>query len=153
MAPVLAAIGAGLLVGVVMTVAVVSGWGAVRDARRSAFFRCRVRAIGRRGRGGRWRLRRSRVTWAGDVLMLRTGLLRLSLTPLSVGVASDSRVQRLGAGDVRGLGAHLVALRFTVRDRSELEIAVRADDAERLIGPFLTADLSALPLAPREPGG
>src|SRR3954454_22303173 len=102
MAPVMAAIGAGFLVGALMTLAVVSGWGAVRDARRSTFFRCRLRSAGRRGRGGRWRLRRSRVAWAGDVLMLRTGVLRLWLTPLSVGVASDSTVQRLGDGDVRG---------------------------------------------------
>jgi hypothetical protein len=87
------------------------------------------------------------------VLLVRSGALRLWLTPLPVGVARDVTVQALGPGEVRGLGPHPVALRLTLRDAGELEIAVDAESADRLVGPFLTAALSGLPGAPRERGG
>jgi hypothetical protein len=154
MAPVLAATGAGLLVGSAVTIAVLTVWGRIRDARRLPSFRCRLGpAISRRGRRARWCLRRTRATWVGDVLMVRSGVLRLWLTPLPVGVARNATVQPLGRGDVRGLGSHPVALRFTLRDEGELEIAVADENADDLIGPFLTTAMSALPHAPREPGG
>jgi hypothetical protein len=42
---------------------------------------------------------------------------------------------------------------LTLRDEGELEIAVAAENADGLVGPFLTAALSGLPDAPRERGG
>ena len=154
MAAVPAATGAGLLVGSAVTIAVLTVWGRIRDARRLPSFRCRLGpAISRRGRRARWCLRRTRATWVGDVLMVRSGVLRLWLTPLPVGVPRNAKVQPLGRGEVRGLGSHPVALRFTLRDEGELEIAVADENADQLIGPFLTTAMSALPHAPREPGG
>jgi hypothetical protein len=160
MSPVLAATGAGLLVGsavaVVLTLAVLMVWARVHYARRLPSFRCRIGpppAGRRRRRGARWCLRRSWATWVDDVLLVRSGALRLWLTPLRVGVARDVTVQALTAGGVRGLGPHPVALRLTLRDAGEVEIAVAAESADRLVGPFLTAALSGLPDAPRERGG
>lgn len=151
--------GAALLVGsavsALVTVAVLTVWGKVRYARRLPSFRCRLgppTARWRRRRA-RWRLRRSWATWVDDVLLVRSGALRLWLTPLPVGIAREVTVQALGPGEVRGLGRRPVALRFTLRDAGELEIAVAADSADRLVGPFLTAALAGLPHAPRERGG
>ncbi|MGK5113944.1 MULTISPECIES: hypothetical protein [unclassified Geodermatophilus] len=158
MSPVLAASGVTVLIGsaasVLLTLAVLTVWGRVRYARRLPSFPCRVGppAAGWRRDRARWRLRRTRATWVGDVLLIRAGALRLWLDPLPVGVAGDVTVRALEPGEVRGLGAHPVALRFTLRDAGELEIAVGADSADRLVGPFLTAALSRLPDAPRERG-
>ena len=38
-------------------------------------------------------------------------------------------------------------------DEGELEVAVAHESADRLVGPFLTTAMSALPHAPQEPGG
>jgi hypothetical protein len=156
----LAATGASLLVGsvvsAVLTLALLTVWARVHYARRLPSFRCRIGpppAGGRRRRGARWCLRRSWATWVDDVLLVRSGALRLWLTPLPVSVARDVTVQALRPGEVRGLGRRPVALRLTLRDDGELEIAVAAESAERLVGPFLTAALSGLPDAPRERGG
>jgi hypothetical protein len=154
MAPALATTGAGLLVGSAVTIAVLTVWGRVRDARRLPSFRCRLGpAISRRGRRARWRLRRTRATWVGDVLMVRSGPLRLWLTPLPVGVLREVTVEALERGEVRGLGRRPAALRFTLRGGGEVEIAVAAQDVDSLVGPFLTATLAGLPEARREPGG
>ena len=51
------------------------------------------------------------------MLLVRSGVLRLWLTPLSVGVAGDVKLQALGPGEVRGLGPRPVALRLTVPRR------------------------------------
>jgi hypothetical protein len=143
------------LISVLLTVAVLTVWARVRYARRLPSFRCRLGppAFGRRRRRARWCLRRSRATWVGDVLLVRSGALRLWLTPLPVGVARDVAVTALEAGEVRGLGPRPVALRFTVDGARELEIAVAAENADLLVGPFVTAALSGLPDAPRERGG
>jgi hypothetical protein len=159
MARVLAATGAALVVAsvasVLVTLAVLAVWGRVRYARRLPSFRCRLGppAAGWRRRRARWCLRRSWAAWVDDVLLVRSGVLRLWLTPLAVGVARDVTVQALGPGEVRGLGRRPVALRLTLRDAGELEIAVAAESADRLVGPFLAAALSGLPDAPRERGG
>ena len=152
MSPVLASGGAVLLVGV--TVGAVTGWGQLRYARRLPSFRCRLgppTARWRRRRS-RWRLRGTRAAWVGDVLVLRTGLLRLWLTPIPVALARDVRVQDVPPGQLRGLGPHPVALRFTRQDGDELRVAVAQRDSARLVGPYLIAALSGLPDAPRERG-
>jgi hypothetical protein len=157
MSPALAVTGAALLVGsaVLGTLAVLAVWARVRYARSLPSFRCRLGPPASRWRPvrGRWCLRRSWAAWVDDVLLVRSGALRLWLTPLSVGVAEDVRLQALGPGEVRGLGPRPVALQVTVRGGGELEIAVAAESADRLVGPFLTAALSGLPDAPRERGG
>src|SRR4051812_31338406 len=142
MSPVMAATGAAVLVGsavsVVVTVAVLALWGRVRYARRLPSFRCRLGPTpgNRHRRRARWCRRRTRAAWAGDVLLVRSGALRLWLTPLPVGVAREMTLRALEPGAVRGLGPHPVALRLTLRGRGELEIAVAAESADRLVGPF-----------------
>jgi hypothetical protein len=165
MSPVVATTVVVLLVGsmasVLMTLVVLAVWGRVRYARRLPSFRCRVGppAAGWRRNSARWCLRRTWAAWVDDVLLIRTGALRLWLAPLPAGVDADVTVRALEPGEVRGLGAHPVALRLTVRaadeleiDADELEIAVAAEHADRLVGPFLTAALPSLPHAPREHG-
>ena len=61
-------------------------------------------------------------------------------------------MQALEPGEVRGLGRHPVALRFTAHDGGEVEVAAAQQDAGLLVGPFLTAAMSGLPRAPRERG-
>src|SRR3712207_6930867 len=96
------ALGAVVLVGT--TVVVLPVWGQIRYARELPSFRCRVGppASSRRHRP-RWCLRRTRAAWVDDVLLLRSGVLRLWLTPLAVGVAGEVAVQALEPGEVRGL--------------------------------------------------
>jgi hypothetical protein len=157
MSTALAVTGAALLVGsaVLGTLAVLAVWARVRYARSALFFRCRLGppSSRRRSRRARWRLRRSWAAWVDDVLVVRSGAWRLWLTPLSVGVAGDVKLQALEPGEARGLGPRPFALRLTVRGAGELEIAVSAEDADLLVGPFLTAALSGLPGAPRGRGG
>jgi hypothetical protein len=142
---------------VLATVAVLATWARVRYARSFPFFRCRLRPPPRRRRRrrgrARWRLRRTWATWAGDVLLVRSGALRLWLTPLPVGVPREVTVVALERREVRGLGRRPVALRFTLPGGRELEIAVAADSVDQLVGPFLTAALAGLPEARRERGG
>ncbi|MGY1631136.1 hypothetical protein ACI784_05420 [Geodermatophilus sp. SYSU D01186] len=152
MSPLLAVLGAVVLVG--GTVLVVAVWARVRFTRDLASFRCRVGPPTSRSRrySARWAVRRTRAAWVDDVLLLRSGALRLWVTPLPLGIARDVTVEDLGPGEVRGLGRQPVALRFTSHDGYGLEIAVAHQDAGRLVGPFLTAALSGLPDAPRERG-
>jgi hypothetical protein len=151
MSPVLVALGAVVLVGT--TVVVLAAWGRIRYARELPSFRCRVGPpASSRRHHARWCLRRTRAAWVDDVLLLRSGVLRLWLTPLAVGVARKVTVQALEPGEVRGLGRHPVALRFTTHDRCEVEVAVAHQDAGLLVGPVLTAAMSGLPHAPRERG-
>jgi hypothetical protein len=156
MPPVLAVIGAVLLVvgSVLGTLAVLTARANVRYGRRLRPFSCRLgppTAAWRRDRA-RWRLRRTQAAWVGGVLLVRSGALRLWVTPLDVDVPRDGTIQALGPGDVRGLGGQPVALRFVLAGARTLEVAVAAEDADRLVGPFLTAALSGLPDAPRERG-
>jgi hypothetical protein len=158
MSSVIAATGAALVVSavsVLVTIGVLTVWGRVRYGRLLPSVRCRLGppVTGRRRGRARWCLRRSRAAWVGDVLLVRSGALRLWLTPLPVGVARDVSVRALEPGEVRGLGRHPVALRFTVPDAGELEVAVAAEHADLLVGPFLTAALTGLPDARRERGG
>jgi hypothetical protein len=156
MASLLGVAGAGVVVGAVVTAAVLAATVRLRDEHGLASFRCRVRSVsGRRGRRGRWELGRGRAVWVGNVLLIRRGLLRLRLTPLYLGVGAGARVRRLGRGEVSGLGPRPVSLRFLVGGDGgvdELEIAVAGDSTERLIGPFLTTAMTGLPLAPHERG-
>jgi len=87
-----------------------------------------------------------------DVLLVRSGVLRLWVTPVATGVAGDSTVQPLGRTEVRRLGRRPVALRLTTPDGSPLEVAVAEEEAGQLVGPFLTAAMSGLPHAPRGRG-
>ena len=151
MSPVLVALGAVVLVGT--TVVVLAVWGRIRYARQLRSFRCRVGpSASSRRYHARWCRRRTRAAWVDDVLLLQSGVLRLWLTPFAVGVARKVTVQALEPGEVRGLGRHPVALRFTTHDRCEVEVAVAHQDAGLLVGPFLTAAMSGLPEAPRERG-
>ena len=140
------------ILSVLTTVAAFTVWARIRYARRLSFFRCRLGSPtgGRRRRRARWRLRRSWATWVGDVLLVRSGALRLWLTPLPVGVARDVTVEALESGEVRGLGRRPVALRFTVGGAREFEIAVAAEmaDASRRTLP----DRSPVRTARRAPG-
>lgn len=151
MSPVLAVVvGA---VSVVVTVAVLALVARARYASRLPGFRCRVGPPGVPWRRhARWRLRRTRAAWLGDVLVLRAGALRLWLDPVAVRVAGSAVVEPLDRHRPHGLGPHPVALTFTTGDGSRLEIAVAGRDADRLVGPFLTAALAGLPKAPRERG-
>jgi hypothetical protein len=151
MSPVLVALGAVLLVGT--TVLVLAVWGRIHYARELPSFRCRVGppASSRRS-NARWCLRRTHAAWVDDVLLLRSGVLRLWLTPLAVEVAREVTVAALEPGEVRRLGQHPVALRFTAHDGREVEVAAAHEAADRLVGPFLTTALSGLPEAPHERG-
>jgi hypothetical protein len=159
MSGLLTATGAALLVGsavsVLVTLAVLTVSARIRYTRRLGSFRCRLGppAASRRRSRARWSRRRSWAAWVDDVLLVRSGALRLWLTPFPVCVARDVTVQALRPGEVHGLGPRPVTLRFMLADAGELEIAVAADSADRLVGPFLTAALSGLPDAPRERGG
>jgi len=153
MSPILVGLCAVLLV--VATVVVLTVWGWGHYARRLPSFRCRVgppTAWPRRYRA-RWRLRYTRATWVDDVLLLRSGVLRLWLTPLAAGVARNVTLTALEPDEVHGLGPRPVALRFVVPETGEVEIAVAAKFAEQLVGPFLAAAaLPGLPDARREQG-
>ena len=156
MPPVLVVTCAALLVvgSVLGTLAALTARARVRYARRLRSFPCRLgppTAAWRRGRA-RWRLRRTQAAWVGGVLLVRSGPLRLWITPLAVDVPREGTIQALGRRDVRGLGKQPVALRFVLAGARTLDVAVAAEDADRLVGPFLTAALSGLPDAPRERG-
>ncbi|MGY1742963.1 MULTISPECIES: hypothetical protein [unclassified Blastococcus] len=86
------------------------------------------------------------------MLLVRSGFLRLWLTPVEAGVAEDATVRRLLPDEVRGLGLHPVALSLATPDGRPWEVAVARPDADRLVGPFLAAALADLPRAPRERG-
>jgi hypothetical protein len=126
--------------------------GRARFARDQRSFRCRIRSRRptRSGRDPRWR-RPTQAMWVHDVLLVRSGFLRLGLTVLPVCPALGARVQSLTRTDVRRLGRHPLALRLT-RTGGVVEIAVPEDCRAELVGPFLVAELSDLPPAPREKG-
>jgi hypothetical protein len=151
MSPILTGLFAVLLVSA--TVVALTAWGRVRYARRLPSFRCRVGPPTSRWRRcrRRWRVRYTRAAWVDNVLLLRSGVLRLWLSPLPVGVAGDVTLEALEPDQVRGLGPRPVALRFSLPDAGEVEIAVAAESADRLVGPFLTA-MPGLPDARREHG-
>jgi hypothetical protein len=86
------------------------------------------------------------------VLLVRSGALRLWLTPLSVSAADDVAVRALPPGEARGLGLHPVVPSFTGPTGGHCEVAAAAESAERLVGPFLAATLAGLPGAHNERG-
>jgi len=131
------------------TVAVI---GRVRFARDRRSFRCRIRDCRPTpsGRDPRWRTR-TQAMWVHDVLLIRSGFLRLGLTVLPVCPARGARVHSLTRDDVRRLGSHPVSLRLTRADGT-VEVAVPEESRTELVGPFLVAELSDLPPAPREKG-
>jgi hypothetical protein len=145
---------AALLAGVVLTLGALVARAKVRYAG-LPFFRCRIgppTSGWRKGRA-RWFLRRTRAAWVDDVLVIRSGGLRLWLVPLSVSVADDVDVRAVRPGEARGLGPHPVALSFTRPNGNRFEIAAPAESAERLVGPFLAAMLAGRPDAHHERGG
>jgi hypothetical protein len=157
MSPVLAVSGAAWLVAlsVLGTLALLTVRGGRRYAACLESFRCRLgpRTAGPRRARAPWRRRRTQAAWVDGVLLIRSGALRLWLTPLSVGVQRGVELRALRPGEVRGLGPRPVAMRFVLADGRELEMAVAAEDADRMVGPFLTVALVGLPDAPRELGG
>jgi hypothetical protein len=118
------------------------------------FFRCRVGPpVIRWRRRGRWRVGRRHVAWAGTVLLMPSGLLRMFLTPVATGLPRAATVRPLAAEQARGLGAHPVSLLLTTDAGKRLEIAVPQAHAEDVVGPFLAAAFLEQPPAPREQGG
>jgi hypothetical protein len=111
------------------------------------FFRCRVGppASGRRRGRARWCPRRTRAAWVDDVLVVRSGALRLWLVPVSLSAARDVRVRALPATEARGLGPNPVVLSFDRPAGPRFEIAAAAEYADRLVGPFLAAPLWLAP--------
>jgi hypothetical protein len=152
MSPLLAALGAVLAVGTTLGVLAVRA--RVLFRRQFSSFRCRVCTVRPRrfGPDRRWERRRTRATWTGDVLLLRSGALRLWITAVPGGLPQDAMAYRLGPDDVRGLGLHPVALRLDAPDGRRIEVAAHGQDVGRLVGPFLTAAMSVQPRAPRERG-
>jgi hypothetical protein len=145
---------AAFLLGAVLTLAALS----VRASKRYAhlpYFRCRTGppAAGWRKGRARWCLWRTRAAWLDDVLLVRSGGLRLWLAPLAVSVVDDVEVRALQPGEVRGLGPHPVVLSFTLPIGARFEIAAPAASAERLVGPFLAATVAGRFDADRERGG
>jgi hypothetical protein len=144
----------GAVVLTVVTLAALSVTTRVRFARRPGAFRCRLGtgAYPRRRRDARWRLRRTTAMWVSDVLVVRTGLLRLGVTPMAARIAPGEAVRTLGSSEVRGLGRRPAALVLSLENRETLEIAVAEASRLLLVGPYLAAGLSDLPTAPRERG-
>jgi hypothetical protein len=126
----------------------------LRFARQPGAFRCRLGTppYPRVPEATRWRRRRTRARWVSDVLIVQSGLLRLSATPLVAHVASDTAVRSLLPSEVRGLGKRPAVLRVTLEDQTPLEVAVAEASRALLVGPYLAAGLSGLPRAPREHG-
>ena len=52
----------------------------------------------------RWRFRRTRVVWVGDVLLVQSGLLRLGVTPVCAQIPREVSVESLEPSEVRGWG-------------------------------------------------
>lgn len=128
--------------GAVAALVAVSTWARVSYARRLTVFRCRVGPpVVRWRRGARWRSGRRRAAWAGDVLLVSTGPLRLFLTPVASGLPLTASVQPLEPTRARGLGLHPVSMRLPTRGGRYLEVAVPQAYADELVGPFLTAAL------------
>lgn len=137
----------------VVPVAVLSIWSRLRFTRRFETFRCRIgppRARWRRR--ARWRLGWRRATWVSDVLLLRSGPLGSSVTPLATGVPRSAAVRPVEGRSVRGLGPRPVTLRMVGFDGTELEIAVPEASAVQVLGPYLVAGVTELPPGPRERG-
>jgi hypothetical protein len=136
----------------VVPVVVLSIWSRVLFTRRFDTFRCRIGPPRSRWRRARWRLGWRRATWVSDVLLIRSGPLGSSVTPLATGVPRSAAVHPVEAGAVRGLGPRPVMLRMVGFDGAELEIAVPEASAVQVLGPFLVAGLPELPPGPRERG-
>jgi hypothetical protein len=135
------------------TLAVLSALSRLRFARLTGAFLCRLGPSSRwRGRRADWRLRRTRVVWVGDVLLVQSGLLRLGVTPVSAQIPREVSVESLAPSEVRRLGPRPVALRLTTADGRPLVVATSARNRTTLVGPFLAASLSGLPEAPRGRG-
>jgi hypothetical protein len=118
------------------------------------FFRCRVGPpTGRRTRRARWAVRRTSAAWVDDVLLVRSGALRLWLTPVSASAALDVSVRSVPPDEARGLGPHPFALRLTNATGDRFEIAAPAESAELLVGPYLVAHLADRTRAEHERGG
>jgi hypothetical protein len=110
------------------------------------FFRCRVGPPASRRRGqARWSPGRTQAAWVDDVLVVRSGALRLWLMPVSLSAARDVRIRALPAAEVRGLGPNPVVLSFDRPEGPRFEIAAAAEYADRLVGPFLAAPLWLAP--------
>ena len=110
-------------------------------------FRCRVgRRPARWGpRRSRWRSRRTRAAWVDDVLLIRDGALGLWLTLVPASRVLDVEVRAVHPAEARRLGPRPVLLTGRRPVVGRFEIAAAAEDADRLVGPYLAAMLSDLP--------
>jgi hypothetical protein len=125
------------------------GW--ARFARHPQAFRCRIGDVpGGTGIGTRWRRRRTWARWVNDVLLIRSGLLRMGIQAVAAELAPGT-VLEYAPLDVR-LGLHPISLRMTTDDGDVIDVAVALASRTLLAGPFLAAAIPGLPRAPREHG-
>ena len=118
------------------TLTVVSALSRWRFGRLPGAFRCRLGPSSRgRLRRAAWRVRRTRAVWLHDVLLVQSGLLRLGVTPVAPELARETSVEALGPSEVRGLGAHAVALRLTAETAARSSSRPRGAIAPHSSGP------------------
>ncbi|MGY1710424.1 hypothetical protein ACI8AC_13040 [Geodermatophilus sp. SYSU D00758] len=148
--------GAAVVVTVLGTVVLRVRLGTVRDPR---WFRCRLAAAPRRGRRARGRRawgRTTRATWRRDVLLVRSGPLRLGTASYRVRTP-EAGPRPVPACDVRRLGDRPLVLPLVLTTGRRLELAAPAECRDLLVGPFLVLAVADLPPAPRgglpSPGG
>jgi hypothetical protein len=118
-------------------------------------FRCRVRTSGYTSaiwpRLRRHWSRRMWAMWVDDVLVVRRGPVFARTIPLPA-QRSLTNVYTVPPRDVRSLGPNPIAIDLKAWDGSRIEVAAGRGARLNLVGPFLTAALSALPTAPAPPG-
>jgi hypothetical protein len=97
----------------------------------------------------KWPRTRCRAAWAHDVLLVQHGLLRTRLVALPA-TGPDRAIQPTYRTEVAGLGDVPVVLTLRLDDGRTIEVAARGADLLALAGPFLTAAIPGLPVAPPE---
>jgi hypothetical protein len=123
----------------------------VEATREAGAFRCRVspRPWARRRGRARWSRFATHARWVNDVLLVRSGFLRLGVTALAAHVAPRTQLEQLAPAEARRLGRAPRALRLVLDGGGTLEVATSEDCGELLVGPYLVAALGDPP-PPRE---
>jgi hypothetical protein len=114
-------------------------------------FRCKIR-VDRRAAGltTRWPRRCSRAAWVHDSLIIVNGWFGPTVRPLGIRFAEgavERSVERVGLG----FGDHPILLSLRLDDDSHAVLAAPASARSVVAGPYLVAQLSAEPVAPRHP--
>jgi hypothetical protein len=109
-------------------------------------FRAKVRSPRYAGCGAmpEWPRRTVRAVWLKDVLLVHDGIVRprvRALTPC----AAERAVVHTTRMEVRRLGADPLVLRLRLDGGGVAEVAARDEDVDALVGPFVTAAVTALP--------